>query len=116
MKTDAQMKNYVMRRVYVMYCARAVCKPVPRVVVLGVLVLALIGSVSIVNVIANALHTDGLYGLGVFVMEAFTHTTFTVQVVSAAIVAMIGWFAFDTARHIQITSMPPAHIAPEIAR
>lgn len=106
MKTDAHLRSKVMRRVYLMYCGRQICKPIPRLVIFGVLALALVGSVSIVNVIANALNTAGFAGLVTFALSAFTEAETTVKVVSIALAGMIGWAALDTARKIHIV---PAH-------
>ena len=101
MKTDAQIRKYVMRRVYFMYCTRAVCKPVPRTAIFAILFLALVGSVSIVNVFTNALSTEGVSGFMNFLVTAFIDTNVVVQTVSVALFAWIAWFAFDTAQNIE---------------
>lgn len=95
-----------MRRVYVVYWARQLTKPASRVMIFGALTFALIGSVSVANVLTNALNTAGLAGLVTFALSAFTEAETTVKVVSVALVGMIGWAALDTARKIQIT---PTH-------
>ena len=106
MKSDAQMRSYVMRRVYFMYCTRAVCKPIPRFMILGVLALALVGSVSIVNVVANALHANGVVGLLTFALSAFTDTSLVVQALTIGIAGLISWFVIDTARNIEMVVTP----------
>lgn len=106
MKTEAQMRSFVMRRVYLTYCYRQVCKPVPRLAIFMVLGLALVGSVSIVNVVSNALNTTSVWGLANFAFIAFMSTDVVVQVLSVGLAAMIGWAALDTARKLQF------HIEP----
>jgi hypothetical protein len=102
MKTDAQIRANVMRRVYATYYLREVSKPAPRMLVLTGLALALAGSVSVINIINNALSTNGLSGLAVFVLSAFVTTSILVKTVTVGIVAMIAWFAVDTAKNIAL--------------
>ncbi len=85
-----------------MYCGRQVCKPVPRIMIGLVLALALIGSVSIVNVLSNAFNVAGFGGLVTFVMTAFVQAAPVVQVVTLALAGMIAWAAYDTSRHFKL--------------
>ncbi len=103
-ETDIRLRRRVMRRVYLTYCTRQVCKPVPRLVVLAVLLLALIGSVSVVNVIANALNTSGIAGLINFIFSAFLNTDGSVQLVAVLSASMIAWFAYDTAKRFDLVT------------
>lgn len=103
-ETDIRLRRRVMRRVYLTYCTRQVCKPVPRLLVLGVLLLALVGSVSIVNVIANAFNTSGIAGFANFILAAFLNTDATVQLVAVLSAGMIAWFAYDTARRFELVT------------
>ena len=93
-----------MRRVYLMYCGRQVCKPVPRIMIGLVLALALVGSVSVVNVLSNAFNVAGFGGLLTFALAAFTHAAPVVQVVTAALAGMIVWAAYDTSRHFKLVT------------
>lgn len=110
MKTEPQLRAYVMRRVYLMYYGRAISRPLPRLALLVGLALVFVGSVSVVNVVANALSTDGLYGFANFVIDAFVTTTPLVQLVSVGIAAMLAWFVVDTAKNIELVAAPTARV------
>src|SRR5690348_5737838 len=99
MATDSQIRARVMRRVYLMYCTRQVCKPVPRTAIFAVLFLALIGSFSIVNVISNVLSTGGFEGFVNLFVDAFAHTSTVVRVLTVALVGWVGWFLVDTVKN-----------------
>lgn len=102
MKTEAQMRKYVMRRVYLMYCTRAVCKPVPRAAIFAILLFGIVGSVSIANVIGNAASITEFSAFMRFIVAAFTNTSLTVQVLSIALAAWVAWFVVDTAQNVQL--------------
>lgn len=101
MKTDAQLRAAVMRRVYMMYYARAIAQPLPRLAVLTGLAFVFVGSVSIVNVVANAFNTQGVAGFLSFVVAAFLDTTPLVQTVSVAMAAMLAWFVVDSVKETE---------------
>lgn len=102
MKTETQFRSYVMRRVYLTYCYRQVSKPFPRLVLFGVLVLALVGSVSIVNIVSNVMNLQGAGAFVSYSMYAFAGTQLVVQVITSALIALGGWFLYDTARNFRI--------------
>ena len=111
MATDAQIRRRVMRRVYTMYYMRLVSKPVPRAAIFAVLFFAMIGSISIVNVFANAINTSSLAGLFNFVVSAFANTSATVQFLAVALALWVGWFAFDTAQNLELVTLDPKEVA-----
>lgn len=111
MRTDDQMRKYVMRRVYFIYCTREVCKPIPRLAVFMVLALALVGSVSIANVVGNALNVHGALGFVSYIAYAFVSTSATVQVMTLALTALAAWFVYDTARNVQMVTLGQSDVA-----
>lgn len=113
MKSDAKMRAYVMRRVYLMYWGRQLARPAPRIIALSALAIALFSSVSVVNVFANALAIGGVYGITMFAVAAFANTTLFVQAVTTGIVASIAWFFADTAKKVKTVMLPAdAEVAP----
>ncbi len=108
MKTDAQIRARVMRRVRAIYWARQIARPAPRVALLGALSLALTSTVSVVNVAVNALMFGGVLQLAGFFVAAFVGTTLAVQALVLGIVATVGWFVFDAVRKVT-TVLAPAH-------
>lgn len=106
MKTDAQIRAHVMRRVYAMYWGRQLKKPAPRIALVGVLAFGLASSVSIVNVILNALSVGGVAELAAFFIAAFVGTTGAVQAMTVALVGSLGWFIADGVKHVHSTVMP----------
>lgn len=111
MKTDEQMRKYVMRRVYALYWLRELRKPAPRIALVGALMLGLASSVSIANVILNALTVGGIEGLVAFVVAAFVGTTATVQAMTLAFIGSIGWFIADGFRKVHEVVMPARETA-----
>jgi hypothetical protein len=111
MKTDEQMRKYVMRRVYRMYYTRMLAKPATRVGVVGVLGATLFNSISISSVFANAVAVGGFTELATFVSVAFIGTTLVVQAVTVALLGMAGWFAFDTVKKIELYVAPKSETA-----
>ena len=79
MKTEQQLRESIMRRVYGVYFLRQASAPVVRVVLLGVLALALKQLISITSVLQNLSHTNGVSGFFYYVFSAFTGTEFLVQ-------------------------------------
>lgn len=106
MKTDEQIRSSVMRRVYAIYWTRQLARPAPRVIVLVVLGTALISTVSVVNVAANAFAVRGLGELARFAYAAFLNTTPFVQGLSGAIAAMLAWFSIDGVRQVRFVLTP----------
>ncbi len=93
-----------MRRVYLMYCTREACKPIPRLTIALVLVLALVGSVSTLNVLTNALQVSGVTGLALFFLSAFAQAEPVVKIVTVLLAAMIAWAAYDASRHLKLVT------------
>lgn len=111
MKTDEQLRAHVMRRVYAIYWMRELKKPAPRIALIGALVLGLASSVSVVNVVLNALTVGGIEGLVAFVVAAFVGTTAAVQAMTVAFIGSIGWFIADGFRKVHEAVMPQAETA-----
>lgn len=111
MKTDAQIRARVMRRVYAMYWARELKKPAPRIAFVSALVLGLSGSVSIVNVAVNALSVAGAADLAAFFVAAFLGTTAAVQAMTVALVGSVGWFFLDAFRKVRSAIIPEQEVA-----
>ncbi len=108
MKTDEQIRKAVMRRVRLIYYARQAAKPAPRIALLGALSAGLASTVSLVNVALNAFMVQGVTQFFAFAFYAFLGTTVAVQALTLALVATIGWFAFDALRKLQAV-VRPAH-------
>lgn len=85
-----------MRRVWGIYLMRQAGSPVLRIGALGVIALALVSSVSIKNVIANALSTSGVTGLARFSFTALADTSLVVQLLTILALALVAWFVADT--------------------
>ena len=111
MKTDEQIRKVVMRRVRLIYYARQAAKPAPRIALLAGLSAGLASTVSVVNVALNALMVGGVSQFATFVAVAFAGTTFAVQALTLALVATIGWFAFDALKKLQTTILPARAVA-----
>lgn len=101
MKTDEQIRRHVMRRVYALYYARLLKKPVTRLGAVGALGAVIASSVSVTNVVMNAFAVGGLTQLATFVAVAFVGTSLVVQSAAIALVAMVGWFAFDAFKRVE---------------
>ena len=106
MKTDAQIRAHVMRRVYAMYWGRQLKKPAPRIALVGVLAFGLASSVSIVNIVLNALSVGGVAELAAFFVSAFAGTTAGVQAMTLALVGSVGWFISDALHKVRDVVMP----------
>ncbi len=79
MKTDQQLRDSIMRRVYAFYFLRQVSAPTVRAVVLVLLALAFKNLVSVTDILTNASHTNGVFGFVYYAFSAFTGTNFLVQ-------------------------------------
>ena len=107
MKTDAQIRSHVMRRVYAMYWTRQLARPAPRVFALAVLGTVLVSSVSVANIAANVWAVRGAGSLVTFAIAAFQNTTPLVQGLSVAIVSLLSWFSVDGFKQAQLALSPP---------
>ena len=76
MKTEQQLRKAIMRRVYGIYLMRQAMRPEVRLTAFLSVLLVVASSVSMPNVIANALHTSNFLG---FAVAALTGTTVYVQ-------------------------------------
>mgnify|MGYP001615940715 CR=1 FL=1 len=106
MKTDAQIRSHVMRRVYAMYYARMLAKPATRFGAVGALVVTLANSISITSIAANILAVGGLTGFANFILVAFVSTTVLVQGVTIALLALVGWFTIDAFKRVKRVVVP----------
>lgn len=98
MKTELQLRDTIMRRVWGIYVLRQMTSPVLRLGVMGVVAFALVSSVSMKHIVANALATSGLSGLARFSLYAVLDTTLFVQVLLLLAFALLMWFIVDTVR------------------
>ncbi len=99
MKTDIQIRRHVMLRIYAVYALRAVLKPAPRAAVFITLMLSLFASVSVVDVVANAINAAPTpEALLVFLLAAVQNTSPVVYALAAALGVWVAWFAVDRAQ------------------
>lgn len=84
-----------MRRVYGIYVMRQAMKPSVRLTAFLVLCIAIASSVSMPNIIANALHSSDLID---FSLVAITSTRFYVQLGVLAAGLLLIWTVFDALR------------------
>ncbi|TAJ14598.1 hypothetical protein EPO56_02005 [Patescibacteria group bacterium] len=99
MASEQELRKRIMRSVYVMYVARQLTSMPVRIAAVLVFLFALISSVSLPNVIENALQVNGLLGLVRFSVVAFLSTTVTVQLTAIASTFIVGWSMVDGLRH-----------------
>lgn len=98
---DVELHNRIMRRircVYLMnrYCSATLCK-MYSLVAMGTLLAAM---VSVPSIYANMGHTlDPMYVTD-YLMRAFLHTEFVVQVLSVVLVALMAWLVVDALRRL----------------
>lgn len=88
-----------MQRVWGVYILRQLTSPALRLGVMGMTAIALVSSVSIKSVVANALATSGLSGLARFSLYAVLDTSLFVQVMLALAFVLLVWFIVDTVRN-----------------
>lgn len=100
MKTDAQIRAHVMRRVYVTYWVRQLTKPGSRLALTLVLLLGLTSVVSVSSVFANAPFVSGVSGVAAFFIAAFLSTTVAVQAMTVALLGSVGWLMTDALRKV----------------
>ena len=102
--SNSQFKRQVMRRVYIVAFTRRFLRPfVVKSALLSVLILAGAVSVSITNVVKNALassHGD-VFNLATFMLRAFFHTELFVQIVLSGIALILVTLVMDTVRNLE---------------
>lgn len=84
-----------MRRVYLIYAFRWVAQAKVRLIVLLGILLAIASSVSMPNIISNALHSSDLVGYSIV---AVSHTTFYIQLGVLFAGLILIWSVFDAFR------------------
>src|SRR6185295_825181 len=95
MQTELELRKKIMRRVYGVYVMRQVMKPSSRFAILTLTLLAIASSVSMPNVIANALHTNDLF---TFTLAAISGTKLYVQLGILLAGFVVIWTAIDAIR------------------
>lgn len=90
MKTERELRESIMRRVYGFYFLRQVSAPTVRAVVLVLLALVFKNLVSVTDILKNASHTSGIPGFVYYAFSAFTGTNFLVQFTVVGLVLIIG--------------------------
>ncbi len=105
MMSDQELRKKIMRRVWGIYVMRQLTSPAVRVgVVVGAL-LVFISSVSVGNVIANALHISSIPALVNFFVVAAANTTLAVQLAVSIAFLFALWTAVDFVRRSQKISL-----------
>jgi hypothetical protein len=95
MKTEQQMRKAIMRRVYGVYLMRQLGRPITRVTAFFAICLAITSSVSMPNVIANALHSSDFAS---FVFTALANTKSAVQLGILLAGLLVVWTFVDIFR------------------
>lgn len=90
MKTEHELRQGIMRRVYGFYFLRQVSAPTVRAVVLVLLALAIKNLVSVTDILNNAAHTSGFSGFMFYAFSAFTGTSFLVQFTVVGLALIVG--------------------------
>lgn len=98
MVSEQELRKKIMRRVYGVYLFRQVTSVQARIAAFAVLLFALASSVSLPDVIANALHAEGLVGIMRFVVVALTDTTTPVQLSVLGASLLVLWTLADLIR------------------
>jgi len=93
-----------MRRVWGIYMLRQLGSPSVRIGVFAGALIVFASSVSVPNVIANALHISSLPGLFNFVVVAAANTSAIVQLAASVAFFFLLWTAVDLIRSPQKTS------------
>ena len=94
-----------MHRVYGVYIVRQLTSPIVRFAALATVFFALVSSVSLPNVVQNALNAEGISGLINFAVVAIVGTTFVVQICVAAAVLLTAWIGVDAVRRVGHTQL-----------
>lgn len=98
-----QLKKRIMRRVYIVAFMRRFLRPfVVKSAMLSVFVFVGAVSVSVPNVIQNALQSGrgGLSGFVTFIFDAFFQTDLFVKMVFLGIVVTLMWLVVDALRNL----------------
>lgn len=98
MVSEQELRKKIMRRVYGVYWLRQVTSVQARIGAFAVLLFALASSVSLPDVVANALHAQGLSGIMHFVVVALTDTTTPVQLSVLGVSLIVLWSFADIVR------------------
>ncbi len=93
MRTNEEMQNSIMRRVWAVYFFRRLFSPAVRVGVVLASAIILVGQVSVPDVMANAYNVADIMGLMTFAFSAFLDTSVMVQtaVVAAGLVTALSF-------------------------
>ena len=95
MKTELQMRKSIMRRVYGVYFVRQFSRPVARLAAFFAVCTVVTSSVSMPNVIKNALSSSDLIR---FSVAAVSHTSSVVQLGILAAGLLVIWTLADALR------------------
>lgn len=94
MKTQQEIRDKIMRRVWGVYVVRQLTGLQARIFAFAVIVFGIASSVSISHVFSNALHV-GLPGIGKFLAVAMLSTSFIVQLFVIAGIFLMIWTVRD---------------------
>lgn len=97
----AELKQNIMRRVYVIYAFRMV---VPKVAILTIALFALKYFVSFVDVFRNMPSLADVSRSALFFWSAFTHTSVAVEMSILAVIVVLVFMARDLVRNAHMLS------------
>jgi hypothetical protein len=107
MHTNKQLRQAIMRRVYLVYALRLMLRPMTlKLFALGAGSIGIVSLVSLSNVFANMAALGSAAGVSQFILYAVTHTEIPVQLSLAAIVLALIWLARDLARRVSSEPHP----------
>ena len=100
---NTQLKEQIMRRVYIVAFMRRFLKPfVIKSAILVALVSLGATFVSVTNIIKNGVYSsDGVFDLLAFMFRALSRTEMFVQVLFVGIVALVLWMIVDKIREFE---------------
>jgi hypothetical protein len=102
MKTETQLRKTIMRRVWAIYAMRKLMAPEVRFVAFAAIMAAIVSSVSLPNIIANALRTSDIV---TFSLAALSNTTLYIQlgVLTAGLIIIGTLYEAIRPREMQIS-------------
>jgi len=90
-----------MRRVWGMYALRWLARPFIRVSILAIATVAIVGSVSVSSVLANATQKTDVFEFVKFALSAFINTRSVVQLAILILGVIILWSVVDLTKSLQ---------------
>src|SRR3989344_4716283 len=104
MKSEQEMRSYVMRRVYGLYILRQVARPAVRLTILACAFFGIAVSVSLSSVFQNLVNTGDTLAFLRLAIDAFVKTDFMVQLSATLVAGILGWLIADSLRGLMHNS------------